>query len=207
MAGAGFVKNLHQQDHEWMIQNALASYIESIRMVLDRVKNLEFESVMEFNCGSVGIFTGLIGLEDTAKQIKNYRLMDCHYQCTVDSYKRNEEARSLRPDVSYVTHVGNIWEYEDIIPVSYRYRSNVTIVYYLSNTPDDKIEDAIAEICRVTVGDIIVIDYIPDECPIDISLMMREEMTECLIHTSIYTKEGEVPANECLYHIIKPPLQ
>lgn len=207
MSSEGFVKNVHQSDHEWMITNALSSYVDTVGIILDRVKGLEFESILEFNPGSIGIFTGLIGIAETADKIKNYRLMDYHHQCCIDSYARNELARGMRSDVSFVTHVGNIWEYEQILPVAYRYRSDIVIVHYLSNTPKQMLEAAINEICRVSVYDIIVIDYAPEDCPIDVVFYMKEEMPDSIVHTSVYQKQGELKANECLYHVKKPPLQ
>jgi hypothetical protein len=204
---SGYVKNIKQSDHKYMILNYGQAYIEILKDIITRMENIEFSSVLEFNPGKVGMFVGLLANPYTEKKIKNYRLMDSHPQCVADCYSENETARSNRPDVGFATHVGNIWEYESVVPVQARYRADIVVVHYLSATPEDKLDMTVNEICRTSVNDIIVLDYAPADCSIDIEKVMKEEMPDCVVHTSVADVQDKLLFNYCLYHVVKPPRQ
>lgn len=202
----GYVKNVKQSDHRYMITNYPQAYLKMLKDVIERLDVIELSSILEFNSGNTGLFTGLIN-DLPENKLKNYRLMDTHPQCVADSYQENETARNKRPDIGYSTHVGNIWEYEIVVPVSARYRADVVVVHYLSAVPKERLEQAINEICRVSVKDIIILDYAPADCPIDIVYYMKEEMPSALVHVSISDVFDKLKFNYCIYHVVKPPNQ
>lgn len=204
---SGYVKNLNQSNHQWMIENDMLSYVGIMGNLLSKIEHIDFDSILEFNPGRVGLFSGLIGDEIVSGKIKNYRLMDEHYDCVAGAPKFNQTARDSRPDVSFVTHIGNVWEYEYVIPVPARYRADVVVVHYLSNTPQKFLELAVNQICRTANSDILIVDYDVTDCPINIEEIFKEEIPGCVCHTSVDNSQYNPPSQYCIYHIVKPVSQ
>jgi hypothetical protein len=199
------IPNYEQSDHIWMIKNARDAYMKRLGLVTSLLVTQEpIESVIEFNPGNIGIFGNLLMNEELKANIKNYRHFDGHYDCHTEVYTNNKDNKGKAPQVSFSSHVGNIWEYEDIIPPRNRYKSTVVIVHYLSAVPDESIAGAIYQICRLTSRDVIIIDYPPEQCKIDIPRVFASDLSE----SSVTTNDFVFPAkafSETIYHLKKAP--
>lgn len=204
----GFVKNTHQWDHVWMCMNAAKAQMGALGQIVDRLELTKPESVFEYNFGE---FSPLQAIQrtDVAKGLRQYRKMDEHPGCLTLANNIDKEIMSTLEGVSYNAIIGKLWEYEEIIHPSLRYKADSFLMYYLSAMTPQQIADSIYMICRLTTKEIILIDYDPADCPIDIREIFHREIPGCTIHMSMYSKEFELdgqmtPVSEALYHVMKP---
>ena len=216
---SGYTKLTKQHDHNWMIANARDAYDENMKMIMGILNHIEFESLFEFNGGSVGIFgnlsdfrpsskegTGLDETEPKQKKIKSYRFMDEHHDCVKQSYTNNEIHRANRSHVSFHGIVGNVWEYEDIVAPPYRYKADVSVIHYLSLINPKFLQAAAFMLCRLTNTDIIITDYSESDCPVNIAELFEKEMgNDIRVHTSGYSQmtDKNIKYTETIYHIQK----
>jgi hypothetical protein len=198
-----------QSDHQWMIANSLNNYNLRLDNLFTLIQGLDsVTSIIEFNCGKFGMFSRLV----TLPNVNDYRLIDRHFQCTEDAKVENEVFRATRPEFSFDTKVCRMWEYEAVTQPIYRYKSDVAIVHYLSTTPDDKVTEAIGQICRVSSNNTFIIDYPPNKfggptsgCKVDIEKVFKDESPDYEIRQTRYNLSGmSGQTQETIYHIIHP---
>jgi hypothetical protein len=193
-----------QADHTWMVTQRADAYAVREETIMHIIEGLYVKSVIEFNPGNIGVFGFLVHNAIVSKTLANYRLFDSHYDCVVKALQNNQPNKGARPDISFSTQVGQIWEYEAVTPVTSRHKSDVSITHYLSACPNDHIDDAIMQICRTSGNDMIIVDYSPGVGKIDIEKTFQEEMPDCEVN--IVNLEIDSDRSESIYHIIHPLL-
>jgi hypothetical protein len=192
--------NPEQADHIWMLKNARLAYIERCKNISELVYSIEdVKSIIEFNGGGLGSFQYLVPM---CVQLVDYRMVDNHTQCIKEADAANATMRSQRSDISFATQVGEVWQYEDVTPVFRRYKGDLSIVHYLSATPDQFVDQAVNQICRVTGHDCIIIDYIQSECKIDIVNEFIEENPDCEVTVAELVIDDT--KTEAIYHVSHP---